>query len=77
MNGVLAQDIATHGMYTEPNTGIKFYTSSQTDTGAPGEMLVGNSWGGFTEGVALPANAGTVDATEFIGLIVSRYDLRH
>lgn len=57
-------------MYTEPNTGMKFYASYQTDDGAPGGMLDGRSWGGFTEGVALPPNAATTDATEFIGLIV-------
>jgi cellobiose dehydrogenase (acceptor) len=70
LNSVLAQDIATHGFYTEPNTGMRFYTSTQTNTGAPGEMLGGTSWGGFTEGVILPPNAGSVDATEVIGLIV-------
>lgn len=69
-NVVLAQDFAVHGTYTEPNTGMKFYTSAQTDDGAPGGMLDGTSWGGFLEGVALPPNAATVDATEFIGLIV-------
>jgi hypothetical protein len=58
-------------MYTEPNTGMRFYTSSQEDRGGPGEMLAGDSWGGFVEGVALPPNAATVDATEYIGLIVS------
>lgn len=68
-----AQDFATHGMWTEPNTGIRFYTSSQTNSATPGQLLDGTSKGGFIEGVALPPNAATVDATEFIGLIVSQY----
>ena len=49
---------------------MRFYTSTQTNSASPGEMLGGTSWGGFTEGVILPPNAGTVDASEFIGLIV-------
>lgn len=36
-------------------------------------MLDGTSQGGFWEGVALPPNAGTVAASEFIGLIVSQH----
>lgn len=66
-----AQDFATHGMWTEPNTGIRFYTSSQENSATPGIMLDGTSQGGFLEGVALPGNALTKDATEFIGIIVS------
>ena len=74
---MLAQDFATHGMYTEPNTGMKFYASSQTNDGAPGGMLDGRSWGGFLEGVALPPTAATTDASEFIGLIVrNKQDIR-
>lgn len=68
---MLAQDFATHGMYTEPNTGMTFYASYQTNDGAPGGMLDGRSWGGFTDGIALPPSAATTDATEYIGLIVS------
>ena len=75
-NAVLAQDFATHGMYTEPNTGMTFYASYQTNSATPGGMLDGNSQGGFLEGVALPPNAATVDATEFIGIIV-RYSSHH
>jgi len=69
---VLAQNFASHGTYTEPNTGINFYTSYEnngTVTGDGEYSLV--SWGGFTSGVALPENALTVSATEYIGLIVS------
>lgn len=70
-NAVQAQDFATHGMYTEPNTGIKFYASYQANSATPGQMLDGTSQGGFIEGVALPPGSATTDATEFIGLIVS------
>jgi cellobiose dehydrogenase (acceptor) len=68
---VLAQDFATHGTYTEPNTGISFYTSVEADgvvTG-DGEFSM-TSRGGFTFGIALPENALTVDSYEYIGLIV-------
>ena len=67
-----AQDlVSSHGVYTEPNTGITFYTSVQ----ANGEV-VGGGWGslvsagGFIFGMALPENALTVDASEYIGMIV-------
>jgi hypothetical protein len=73
LSAVLAQDIATHGVYTEPNTGMRFYTSSQTKISTPGQLLDGTSWGGFVEGVILPPSAGTTDASEFIGLIVSTF----
>ncbi|CZT45758.1 probable cellobiose dehydrogenase [Rhynchosporium secalis] len=69
---VLAQDlVASHGVYTEPNTGITFYTSVQSNgtvTGGGWGSLV--SAGGFTFGMALPPTALTVDATEYIGLII-------
>ncbi|KAJ5042140.1 uncharacterized protein L3040_004697 [Drepanopeziza brunnea f. sp. 'multigermtubi'] len=69
---VLAQDLTTHGTYTEPNTGFIFYTSVQTN----GKIGSGDGWGslisdgGFTFGMALPADAATVDASEYIGLII-------
>lgn len=66
-----AQDFATHGIYTEPNTGMKFYGSFQANSATPGQMLDGTSQGGFIEGVALPPGSATTDANEFIGLIVS------
>ncbi len=63
--------MASHGFYTEPNTGIAFYTSNQangTITGDGDESRV--SLGGFTFGIALPGNALTVNSYEYIGLIV-------
>jgi hypothetical protein len=64
--------VASHGVYTEPSTGITFYTSNQangTITGDGDESRV--SLGGFTFGMALPGNALTVNSYEYIGLIVS------
>lgn len=71
-SSVLAQgpDIATHGYYTEPNTGIIFYTSSETDAAYDGEDFASSSLGGFTFGIALPPNALTVNSYDYIGLIV-------
>ncbi|CAG8953832.1 hypothetical protein HYFRA_00006724 [Hymenoscyphus fraxineus] len=66
-----AQDFATHGMYTEPNTGITFYTSYQQDgpiTGG-GEFSM-TSVGGFTFGMALPPSAATTDYYDYIGLVI-------
>lgn len=63
--GVLAQ--ATSGQYTDPETGIVFSTSQIPDT---------ITEGGFTWGFALPPDAETVDATEYLGLIVSTFVLR-
>ncbi|KAK2760175.1 hypothetical protein FQN54_002242 [Arachnomyces sp. PD_36] len=57
--GALAQ--ATLGTYTDPETGIVFSTSEVSDT---------TSEGGFTWGFALPPDAETVDATEYIGIII-------
>jgi cellobiose dehydrogenase (acceptor) len=48
----------TDGSYTDAETGIKFKTWSATGT-TP-----------FTFGLALPSDALTKDATEYIGLIV-------
>jgi cellobiose dehydrogenase (acceptor) len=67
-----AQDFATHGLYTEPNTGITFYTASETNGTITGDGELSTvSWGGFTFGLALPPTALTVDTHEYIGLIVS------
>ncbi|KFY32079.1 hypothetical protein V493_00537 [Pseudogymnoascus sp. VKM F-4281 (FW-2241)] len=52
----------TAGTYTDPDTGIIFSTQSYAD-GA-------GTAGGFTVGMALPANAASVDATEYIGMII-------
>jgi cellobiose dehydrogenase (acceptor) len=70
--GVLAQgpDIATHGYFTEPNTGITFYTSSETDAAYGGDDFSSTTLGGFTFGIALPSDALTVNSYEYIGLIV-------
>jgi cellobiose dehydrogenase (acceptor) len=65
----LAQDYATHGMYTEPNTGISFYTSMEANGTSTGSFTT-TTLGGFTFGMALPGNAATVDSHEYIGLIV-------
>ena len=68
----MAQDLALHGYYTEPSTGITFYTSYE-----PNGTIVGDgefsevSWGGYTFGIALPPSALTVDSFDYIGLIVS------
>lgn len=48
----------TEGTYTDPATDIKFKTWSATEGSA------------FTFGLALPSDALTRDATEYIGLIV-------
>ena len=47
--------------YKEPNTGIVFST----------QTITGETTGGFTFGYALPPNAVTVDATEYLGYFVS------
>lgn len=68
---MLAQDFAAHGTYTEPNTGIIFYTSYEVNGTVEGDGEFSlTSWGGFTFGIALPENALTVDSFEYIGLIV-------
>lgn len=72
IGAVLAQDIATHGYFTEPNTGIVFYTSSEANGTIVGDGEFSTvSWGGYTWGIALPENALTVDSYEYLGLIVS------
>jgi cellobiose dehydrogenase (acceptor) len=50
----------TAGSYTDSATGIKLKTWAATD-GAP-----------YTFGLALPSDALTKDATEYIGLLVGR-----
>ncbi|TVY18546.1 Cellobiose dehydrogenase [Lachnellula arida] len=71
ISAVLAQDFASHGTYTEPNTGIVFYTSFETNGTVEGDGEFSEvSWGGFTFGIALPENALTVDSFEYIGLII-------
>jgi len=70
-HAVLAQNFAYHGTYTEPVTGITFYTSYELNGTITGDGEYSEvSWGGFTSGVALPENALTVSATEYIGLII-------
>jgi hypothetical protein len=56
---VLGQDAV---YITEPNTNITFACQQFGDDEVPG---------GLTFGYVLPANAATVDATEYIGYIVS------
>ena len=51
----------TIGKFTDADTGIIFATTTFTDAATKG---------GFTWGIALPANAATVDATEYVGMIV-------
>jgi hypothetical protein len=69
---VIAQDFAAHGTYTEPNTGITFYTSYETNGTVVGDGEFSTvSWGGYTSGIALPENALIVDSYDYLGLIVS------
>lgn len=67
LQAVSAQGVA--GDYTDPGTGIIFRTQT-IPNGSPNQGL---STGGYTVGLALPANAATVDSTEYIGMIVSCY----
>lgn len=61
-----------HGYYTEPNTGITFYTSFEPNGTISGDGEFSEvSWGGYTFGIALPENALTVDSYDYIGMIVS------
>lgn len=70
-NAVLAQDLATHGTFTEPTTGISFYTSVEANGTITGDGDMSTvSLGGFTFGMVLPGNAATVNSYEYIGLIV-------
>lgn len=65
LQAVSAQGVA--GTYTDPDTGIIF----QTETIPDGAVNQGLTNGGYTVGMALPANAATVDSKEYIGIIVS------
>ncbi|EHA53095.1 hypothetical protein MCOR27_009274 [Pyricularia oryzae] len=56
-------------VYTDPETGIVFNTWSATDGPIQGEGYGSVSLGGFTFGMALPSDALTVDANEFIGYL--------
>ncbi len=69
---MLAQgpNIATHGYFTEPNTGVAFYTSFETNADYRGDDFSSTSLGGFAFGNALPENALTINSHEYIGLIV-------
>ncbi|KUJ20172.1 putative cellobiose dehydrogenase [Mollisia scopiformis] len=68
---IVAQDFATHGIYTEPNTNITFFVSSEANGTITGDGEFSTvSWGGFTFGMALPPTAGKVDTHEYIGLII-------
>ncbi|KAL5351186.1 hypothetical protein ACLOAV_003037 [Pseudogymnoascus australis] len=64
LQAVSGQGVA--GTYTDPDTGIIFATQTIPD----GNPTQGLTKGGFTVGLALPANAATVDATEYIGMII-------
>ena len=59
VNGVLSQ--ATTTMIKEPVTGITFAAAVFGSDAVPG---------GLTWGYALPPNAATTDATEYIGYLV-------
>lgn len=72
IHGVAAQDVAVHGYYTEPTTGIVFYTSSEPNGTVIGDGFFSPvSLGGFTWGIALPEDAATVDSYDYLGLLVS------
>lgn len=71
LQAVSAQGVA--GTYTDEDTGIIFATQTIPN----GSPLSGYTTGGFTVGLALPADAATVDATEYIGLIVRFSIKRH
>ncbi len=58
-------------LYTDPGTGINFDTWSATNAPPNGDSEGPQTLGGLTFGVALPSNALSVDATEFIGYLVS------
>ncbi|CAJ2514064.1 Uu.00g021830.m01.CDS01 [Anthostomella pinea] len=58
---------STPTVYTDSGTGIVFDTWTVPDTAAGGTGV--STWGGLTFGVALPADALTTDADEFIGIL--------
>lgn len=53
--------------YTDPASGVIFNTWSVPDRNAGG---FSGAYGGMKIGLALPQNALTVDATEYIGILV-------
>ena len=67
----MAQEM-TPVVYTDPTTGIVFDTWVVPDQPADGQTSGSATSGGLTWGVALPSDALTTDATEFIGYLVSR-----
>ncbi|KAI1327173.1 carbohydrate-binding module family 1 protein [Xylariaceae sp. FL0255] len=58
---------ATPTTYTDPKTGIVFNNWIVPDTASGTDET--STWGGLTFGMALPSNALTTDATEFIGYL--------
>lgn len=73
LNGVSGQDFADHkARYTEPNTGITFWTAYQANGTVEGDGEFSTvSLGGYAFGIALPENAATVNSYEYIGMLVS------
>jgi len=71
-NAVLPQDYAaSHGLYTEQTMGITLYTSIEDNGTVTGDGDMSTVvLGGLTFGVALLANAVTVNLYEYIALIV-------
>ncbi|RFU33237.1 hypothetical protein B7463_g3098, partial [Scytalidium lignicola] len=69
---VLAQDFAGHkGYYTEPNTGIEFWTTYMDNGTITGDGEFSTvSWGGYQFGIALPPSAVTTDTYDYLGMIV-------
>lgn len=66
----MAQEM-TPVVYTDPTTGIVFDTWVVPDQPANGDTSGSATSGGLTWGVALPSDALTTDATEFIGYLAS------
>ena len=74
IQAALGQDFAYHGTYTEPTTGIKFYTSYAMDGTVEGDGIFSMvSKGGYLFGIALPERATTVDVFDYIGIVVSQF----
>lgn len=76
IRGIFAQDLADHGYYTEPNTGITFYTSYEVNGTVEGDGEFSEvSNGGYTFGIAFPPSAVTTDFFDYIGIIVRALDI--